>query len=107
MAIKGQASKDALIRELSNYFGNRAFQYDKEIRVNMMEDGQLTQIKLTLTAAKVMVNAGGDAAVPGGAVEEVAAAPSQETSFASKIADTETSAEEKANLSALLRSLGL
>ena len=106
MAIKGQASKDALIRELLNYFGNRAFQYDKEIRVNMMEDGQLTQIKLTLTAAKVMVNAGGDAAIPG-ETKETAAAPSQETSVASKAADTETSAEEKANLSALLRSLGL
>ena len=72
--IKGQASKEALIQELLNYFGDRAFQYDKEIRVNMMEDGQLTQIKLTLTAAKVMVNDGGDAAVPGGAAEEIAAA---------------------------------
>lgn len=107
MAIKGQASKDALIQELLNYFGDRAFQYDKEIRVNMMEDGQLTQIKLTLTAAKVMVNAGGDAAMPGDTVEEVAAAPVQANLDASKAANIETSATEKENLSKLLRSLGL
>ena len=107
MAIKGQASKDALIQELLNYFGDRAFQYDKEIRVNMMEDGQLTQIKLTLTAAKVMVNAGGDAAMPGDTVEEVAAAPVQATLDASKVVNIETSAAEKENLSKLLRSLGL
>lgn len=107
MAIKGQASKEALIQELLNYFGDRAFQYDKEIRVNMVEDGQLTQIKLTLTAAKVIVNAGGDAAVPGGAVEEIAAAPVQATLDAPKVANIETSAAEKENLSKLLRSLGL
>ena len=107
MAIKGQASKEALIQELLTYFGDRAFQYNKEIRVNMMEDDQLTQIKLTLTAAKVMVNAGGDAAVPGGTVEEVAAAPVQATFDASKAVNIETSAVEKENLSKLLRSLGL
>lgn len=105
--IKGQASKEALIQELLNYFGDRAFQYDKEIRVNMMEDGQLTQIKLTLTAAKVMVNAGGDAAVPGAAGEEIAATPVQATLDAPKVANIETSAAEKENLSKLLRSLGL
>ena len=107
MAIKGQASKEALIQELLTYFGDRAFQYDKEIRVNMMEDGQLTQIKLTLTAAKVIVNVGGDAAVPGGATEEAAAAPVQATLDAPKVANIETSAAEKENLSKLLRSLGL
>lgn len=107
MALKGQASKEALIQELLNYFGDRAFQYDKEIRVNMMEDGQLTQIKLTLTAAKVMVNAGGDVAMPGDTVEEVAAVPVQETIDAPKVANIETSAAEKENLSKLLRSLGL
>ena len=105
--IKGQASKDALIRELLNYFGDRAFQYDKEIRVPWTENGDKVQIKLTLTVAKVMVNAGGDAAVPGGTAEEVAAAPVQATLDAPKVANIETSAAEKENLSKLLRSLGL
>ena len=105
--IKGQARRDAVIGEVLNDFGDRAFQYDKEIRVNMMEDGQLTQIKLTLTAAKVMVNAGGDAAMPGDTVEEIAAAPVQATLDAPKVTNIETSAAEKENLSKLLRSLGL
>ena len=105
MAIKGQASKDALIQELLNYFGNRAFQYDKDIRVNMVEDGQLIQIKLALTAAKAIVDVGGDTVVPGGSIE--AAAPSQETLVAPQVENIEVSAEEKENLSKLLRSLGL
>ena len=104
MALKGQVSKDALIQELLNYFGNRAFKYDKEIRVNCVEDGQTVQIKIALTAAKALVNVGEDAATPG---EEVAAAPVQATLDAPKVTNIETSAEEKENLSKLLRSLGL
>lgn len=106
MALKGAQAKEEITKKILEVFPS-AFQYDKEIRVNMMEDGQLTQIKLTLTAAKVMVNVGGDAAVPGGAAEEAAAAPVQATLDAPKAANIETSAAEKENLSKLLRSLGL
>lgn len=106
MALKGAQAKEEITKKILEVFPS-AFQYDKEIRVNMMEDGQLTQIKLTLTAAKVMVNAGGDVAVPGDTVEEVAAAPTQATFDAPKTANIETSAAEKENLSKLLRSLGL
>lgn len=106
MALKGAIAKEEITKKILEVFP-AAFRYDKEIRIPWTEDGEQVQIKVALTAAKVMVNAGGDVTVPGGAVEEVAAAPSQETSVASKVADTETSAEEKANLSALLRSLGL
>ena len=106
MALKGAIAKEEITKKILEVFP-AAFRYDKEIRIPWTEDGEQVQIKVALTAAKVMVNAGGDVAVPGGAVEEVAAAPSQETSVASKVVDTEISAEEKANLSALLRSLGL
>ena len=104
MALKGAIAKEEITKKILEVFP-AAFRYDKEIRIPWTEDGEQVQIKVALTAAKVIVNAGGDAAVPGGAVE--AAAPSQETSVAPKVANTETSAEEKANLSALLRSLGL
>ena len=106
MALKGAQAKEEITKKILEVFPS-AFHYDKEIRVNMMEDGQLTQIKLTLTAAKVMVSAGGDATVPGDTVEEVAAAPVQATLDAPKVANIETSAAEKENLSKLLRSLGL
>lgn len=105
MALKGAIAKEEITKKILEVFP-AAFRYDKEIRIPWTEDGEQVQIKVALTAAKVMVNAGGDTVVPGSAVEE-SAAPSQEISVAPKVANTETSAEEKANLSALLRSLGL
>ena len=106
MALKGAQAKEEITKKILEVFPS-AFQYDKEIRIPWVEDGDQVQIKLTLTAAKVMVSAGGDAAVPGGAAEEVAAASVQATFDAPKIASIETSAAEKENLSKLLRSLGL
>lgn len=105
MALKGAQAKEEITKKILEVFPS-AFQYDKEIRVPWIENGEQVQVKLTLTAAKVMVNVGGDAAVPGGAAEE-AAAPVQATLDAPKAANIETSAAEKENLSKLLRSLGL
>ena len=106
MALKGAQAKEEITKKILEVFPS-AFQYDKEIRVPWTENGEQIQVKLTLTAAKVMVNVGGDAAVPGGAAEEAAAAPVQATLNAPKVANIETSAAEKENLSKLLRSLGL
>ena len=106
MALKGSQAKEEITKKILEVFPS-AFQYDKEIRVPWMENGEQVQIKLTLTAAKVMVNVGGDAAMPGDTVEEVAAVPVQATLDAPKVANIETSAAEKENLSKLLRSLGL
>ena len=106
MALKGSQAKEEITKKILEVFPS-AFQYDKEIRIPWTENGEQVQIKLTLTAAKVMVNEGGDAAVPGGAAEEIAAAPVQATLDAPKVANIETSAAEKENLSKLLRSLGL
>ena len=106
MALKGSQAKEEITKKILEVFPS-AFQYDKEIRIPWTENGEQVQIKLTLTAAKVMVNAGGDAAMPGGTAEEIAAASVQATSDAPKVTNIETSAEEKENLSKLLRSLGL
>lgn len=106
MAVKGQIAKEEITKKILEVFP-KSFKYDKELRIPWTEDGEPVQIKLTLTTAKVMVGAGEDAAIPGGAVEEVAAAPVQATFDASKVANIETSAAEKENLSKLLRSLGL
>lgn len=106
MALKGTQAKEEITKKILEVFPS-AFQYDKEIRIPWTENGEQIQIKLTLTAAKVMVNAGGDVAMPGNTVEKVAAAPVQANLDASKAANIETSAAEKENLSKLLRSLGL
>ena len=105
MALKGAIAKEEITKKILEVFP-AAFRYDKEIRIPWTEDGEQVQIKVALTAAKVMVDAGGDTVMPG-ETKETAAVPSQEASVAPKVTNTETSAEEKANLSALLRSLGL
>lgn len=105
MAVKGQKAKQEITNKILETFKN-SFSYDKEIRIPWTEDGEPIQIKLTLTAAKVMVDAGGDTIIPGN-VTETAAVSVQETFDTPKAESIETSAEEKENLSKLLRSLGL
>ena len=111
MAVKGTESKQNITKELLNYFGERAFLYNdgKEIRVNCYEAGELVQIKIALTAAKVAVEIGADVALPGAnSVMEKPAAPA--VSFATTPATQEVpqpTAEEKQNISDLLKSLGL
>ena len=107
MAVKGQQAKEALAQELLTYFGDRAFKYDKEIRVNCVEAGEQVQIKIALTAAKVAVTPGGDAAVPGeGAMNEASTAAVQFNNPNPTAAATPTE-EEKKNIGDLLRALGL
>lgn len=64
MAAKGAASKAIITQKILETFDG-AFQYDKEIRVPILEDGEVIQIKITLTAAKTNVAVGGDTALPG------------------------------------------
>lgn len=109
MAIKGQLSKENLMNELLNYFGDRAFRYDKDIRVNIIEEGQSVQIKMSFTVSKVAVEPNGDVALPGAdntignriEFEDVAAAAPEVPKV------VEPTAEEKKNIADLLASIGL
>ena len=111
MALKGAKAKEELTQELLNYFGDKAFKYEKEIRVNLMEDGQPVQIKLSLTAAKVAVEKKGETALPGeGVVVDSQAAPAM--TFGTNMEEAKGSpvpptAEEKQSISELLAKLGL
>lgn len=60
---RGTESKEIITRKILETFEN-SFKYDKEIRIPIVENGELIQIKVTLTAAKVNVESGGDTAVP-------------------------------------------
>ena len=105
---KGQASKQEVMATILEAFGDRAFLYNdnKEIRVNCVENGESVQIKLALTAAKVAVEPGDDNKLPGaGTIVKNDAAP-----FPAPVTSTvkvEMSADEKANVAALMESLGL
>ena len=51
MAAKGSIAKEELIKKLLEVIPN-SFQNEKEIRVDVIENGNPVQIKITLTAVK-------------------------------------------------------
>lgn len=60
---KGSQAKIEITQKILSTFEN-SFLYDKEIRIPIMENGELIQIKCVLTCAKVNVENGGDTAMP-------------------------------------------
>ena len=111
MAVKGQIAKEQLMNEILNLLGDRAFKYDKDIRVNCTENGELVQIKLAFTAAKVVVEQGADTVVPGNIKPAVTAIPKSEMiDFEAPAAPAPVAtptAEEKQNIKELILKLGL
>lgn len=97
---RGQKSKNTVTQKILDTFEG-AFQYEKEIRIPVMEDGELVQIKVTLTAAKTNVEQGGKNAIPAATnsiVSEAGVNPSVKV---------ETTEEERENVRRLLASLNL
>lgn len=98
MAVKGAQLKAEITQKILAAFpGSFLYNDGKEIRINGMENGELIQIKVALTASKTPVgDAAGDTTIP-----EVVLAPTSE-----KIPN-EPSEEEKERLKQLLANLGL
>ena len=101
MAIKGAISKGRIASKILEQFpGSFLYNDGKEIRINMTEDSQPVQIKVTLTAAKTIVEGGG-AGIK---------ANDGETNFnvsqAKEAIPAEPSDEEKQRVMALLDKLG-
>lgn len=101
MAVKGAILKQEIAQKILEVFPN-AFLYNdgKEVRINGMENGVPTQIKITFTAAKVPVE-GGSSVVTSDSTEAVVL-----TQPAEKVPD-EPTAEEQKRLQDLLAGLGL
>lgn len=101
MAIRGAVAKQEVIDKILECFPN-AFIYEKTVRIPMTEDGQDIQIKLTLTAAKDIVEPNGDKAIP------TAKTVSQAVVASSPItAETiQPTPEERANVERFLKSIG-
>lgn len=93
MAAKGAASKAIITQKILETFDG-AFQYDKEIRVPILEDGEVIQIKITLTAAKTNVAVGGDTALPG--TTPSAATPAKGQRANTTVLDEPTAEEKQA-----------
>lgn len=98
---KGAIAKAEVTQKILSMFEG-SFEYGKEIRVPCMENGVEVQIKVALTCAKENVTCGADTALPGEFPTPITAAPTPTRS--EPVAPT---AEEKQNVTNLLRSLGL
>ena len=105
MAAKGALAKEEIMNKILEVFPG-SFKYEKEIRVPMMENGEMLQIKITLTAAKNMVDNGADVAIPGDISGSFAPspAPAQLKQNATVIEPTK---EEKERVKNLVELLGL
>lgn len=100
MAAKGAAAKAAIFEKMKSVFED-SFLYNngKELRINYMEESGPVQIKVTLTAAKDIINLTEPAAV----ASETEHTVTEQAAPAMK----EPTLEEKQNVEALLKSLGL
>ena len=108
---KGAAAKQEVMATILEAFGDNAFLYNdgKEVRVNCTENGEPVQIKIALTAAKVAVEPGADNALPGAGLVKNDASPFPEPVVSQRVdaVKIEASDDEKANVAALMASLGL
>jgi hypothetical protein len=86
---------------LEAFPGSFSYNDGKEIRIPMPEGAEVVQIKVALTCAKENVESGADVAIPGDFPTPFKEVTPERTT---PIAPT---SEEKANVSALLRKLGL
>ena len=111
MAIKGAIAKEEVTQKILEAFPN-AFRYDKELRIPVMENGEMLQIKCALTCAKIAVEPNSDTAIPGATPKAAtASAPmwnfeEPDTKAATQPAPPEPSADEKQNIATLLQKLG-
>ena len=105
MAAKGALAKENITQAILETFPG-SFKYDKEIRVPMFENGEPLQIKITLTAAKNMVENGADVAMPGDMSGSFAPTPAPAQLKQDAIA-VEPTAAEKQNIKTLAAMLGL
>jgi hypothetical protein len=110
MAAKGAQSKIDVGNQIINLFGEDAFWNGegKELRVNVVENGEPLQIKIAFTVAKVAVEPGDADAVPGVKVKVGTVAQGDGPSFPEpKEVKIEASDEEKNAVMDLMTSLGL
>ena len=90
---RGQESKVIITNKILEMFEG-SFQYDKEIRIPIVENGETVQIKCTLACAKTNVE--------NGAGNEVPSASSTPT-----VGSSEMTEQEKSEVKDLISKLGL
>lgn len=102
MARGAQAKSEVMQKILETFSGSFKYNDGKEIRVPVMEGGELVQIKITCTCAKENVEIGADAAIPGDFPAPKTTAPTPERTEPIAVSDA-----EKQKVADLLKQLGL
>lgn len=102
MARGAQAKSEVMQKILETFSGSFKYNDGKEIRVPVMEGGELVQIKITCTCAKENVEIGADAAIPGDFPAPKMTAPTPE-----RIVPVEKTEDEKQRVEDALRALGM
>ena len=112
MATNGNESKKMIFTKLQEIFPD-SFVYGKELRINLMENGEKIQIKVVLTKSKTIVDAGADTAAtaPINASQPSVGGPSDPSTTAEIPWETPADSykptpKEKEDISILLQSLG-
>lgn len=100
MALRGSISKEIVTKKILETFEG-SFQYEKEIRIPMEEDGNQIQLKCVLTCAKTNVEPNGENAIPGEVTPIAAGVSASEKTF------VEPTQEEKDNVQKLMQMLNL
>ena len=100
MALKGSISKEIVTKKILETFEG-SFQYEKEIRIPMDEEGNQIQLKCVLTCAKTNVEPNSENAIPGEVTPVSAGISADEKTF------VEPTQEEKDNVQKLMQMLNL
>ena len=98
---KGALAKEQVMKKILETFPE-AFAYEKELRIPMLENGELIQIKVALTCAKTNVELGADTATPGDFPP-----PSNTPVTPTSNTPVEPTTEEKQAVADILRKLNL
>lgn len=99
---KGQISKQEVTKKILETFKG-SFIYDKEIRIPLIEDNEVVQLKCTLTCAKTNVEPNGESQISGMTVKD-----NNEFNFGEETKPKiEPTQEEKDNIKKLMEALNL
>lgn len=99
---RGAEAKSKVSQQILAAFPGSFLYNEKEIRIPMSDGAEVVQIKVALTCAKENVEVGADNAMPGDFPAPKMTAPTPE-----RTAPVQPTEAEKANVAALLKSLGL
>lgn len=103
---KGAAAKELITKKILETFEGSFMNGAKEIRIPMIEDGSVIQIKVALTCAKDNVpNPDGDSPIMAGTIDLPTSSLGENENMGKYM--TEPTEQEKANVENLCKTLGL